>query len=89
MQIIPFLNLRAAYKEFKTEIGEKISTILDGGRYILGPEVEAFEEEWAAYCEAGYAVGLGNGLDALSLASWVLDIGVGHEVFSIKSDLIL
>ena len=78
--MIPFLNLRAAYRELKTEIDEKISRILDGGQYILGPEVEAFEEEWAAYCEAGYAVGLGNGLDALSLALRALDIGVGHEV---------
>ena len=78
--MIPFLNLRAAYRELKTEIDEKIASILDGGQYILGPEVEAFEEEWAAYCEAGYAVGLGNGLDALSLALRALDIGVGHEV---------
>jgi len=78
--MIPFLNLRAAYRELKTEIDEKIASILDGGQYILGPEVEAFEEEWAAYCEAGYAVGLGNGLDALSLAMRALDIGVGHEV---------
>ena len=50
--MIPFLNLRAAYRELKTEIDEKIASILDGGQYILGPEVEAFEEEWAAYCEA-------------------------------------
>jgi dTDP-4-amino-4,6-dideoxygalactose transaminase len=78
--MIPFLNLHAAYRELKTEIDEKIASILDGGQYILGPEVEAFEEEWAAYCEAGYAVGLGNGLDALSLALRALDIGVGHEV---------
>ena len=78
--MIPFLNLRAAYRELKTEIDEKVASILDGGQYILGPEVEAFEEEWAAYCEAGYAVGLGNGLDALSLALRALDIGVGHEV---------
>jgi dTDP-4-amino-4,6-dideoxygalactose transaminase len=78
--MIPFLNLRAAYRELKTEIDEKVASILDGGQYILGPEVEAFEEEWAAYCEAGYAVGLGNGLDALSLAMRALDIGVGHEV---------
>lgn len=77
---IPFLDLGAAYRELKTEIDTAIQRVLDSGWYILGPEVEAFEAEWAAYCEADHAVGLANGLDALILALQALDIGPGDEV---------
>ena len=78
--MIPFLDLGAAYRELKTEIDAAIHRVLDSGWYILGPEVEAFEVDWAAYCGAGHAVGLANGLDALILALRVLDIGPGDEV---------
>jgi dTDP-4-amino-4,6-dideoxygalactose transaminase len=54
--------------------------VLDSGWYILGEEVEAFEAEYAAFCEAKYCVGVGNGLDALTLALRALDIGAGDEV---------
>jgi dTDP-4-amino-4,6-dideoxygalactose transaminase len=77
---VPFLDLRAAYLELKPEIDSSIARVLDSGWYTLGSEVEAFEEEWATYCEASYAVGLGNGLDALTLALQALDIGPGDEV---------
>lgn len=78
--MIPFLDLGAAYRELKTGIDTAIHRVLDSGMYILGPEVEAFEQEWAAYCEADFAVGLANGLDALTLALRALDIGAGDEV---------
>jgi dTDP-4-amino-4,6-dideoxygalactose transaminase len=74
------MDLGAAYRELKPEIDAAMSRILDSGWYILGPEVEAFESEWAAYCEAKHAVGLANGLDALTLALRALDIGPGDEV---------
>jgi dTDP-4-amino-4,6-dideoxygalactose transaminase len=77
---IPFLDLGAAYRELKTEIDAAIHRVLDSGWYILGPEVDAFEAEWATYCEADHAVGLANGLDALILALRALDIGPGDEV---------
>jgi dTDP-4-amino-4,6-dideoxygalactose transaminase len=77
---IPFLDLHAAYLELKSEIDSSISRVLDSGWYVLGPEVDAFEEEWAQYCEACYAVGVGNGLDALTLALRAIDIGPGDEV---------
>ena len=77
---ISFLDLGAAYRELKTEIDVAISRVLESGWYILSPEVEAFETEWAAYCEAKHAVGLANGLDALTLALRALDIGPGDEV---------
>jgi dTDP-4-amino-4,6-dideoxygalactose transaminase len=78
--MIPFLDLGAAYRELKTEIDAAIHRVLDSGWYILGPEVEAFEAEWAEYCGAEHAVGLANGLDALILALRALDIGPGDEV---------
>lgn len=77
---VPFLDLRAAYLELKPEIDAAIARVLDSGWYILGPEVEAFEAEWADYCGASYAFGVGNGLDALTLALRALGIGPGDEV---------
>lgn len=77
---IPFLDLGAAYRELKVEIDAAIHRVLDSGWYILGPEVDAFEAEWAAYCGASHAVGLANGLDALILALRALNIGPGDEV---------
>lgn len=77
---VPFLDLHAAYLELKPEIDAAIARVLDSGWYILGPEVDAFEEEWAAYCGASHAVGVGNGLDALTLALRALEIGPGDEV---------
>lgn len=78
--MIPFLDIRASYLDLKLEIDAAIARVLDSGWYILGSEVEAFEAEWAEYCGSGYAVGVGNGLDALTLALRSLDIGFGDEV---------
>ena len=78
--MIPFLDLRAAYLELKTDIDAAVARVLDSGWYILGPEVDAFEADWAAYCQADHAVGLANGLDALILALRALDVGPGDEV---------
>ena len=78
--MIPFLDSGRRYRELKAEIDAAVSRVLESGWYILGPEVEAFEAEWAAYCDAKHAVGLANGLDALTLALRALDIGPGDEV---------
>lgn len=78
--MIPFLDLSAPYRELKAEIDAALSRVLSSGWYILGPEVEAFEAEWADYCGAQHAVGLANGLDALILALRALNIGPGDEV---------
>ncbi len=77
---VPFLDISASYHELKFEIDEAVKRVLDSGWYILGPEVEAFEAEWADYCDAKHSVGLANGLDALILALRSLDIGPGDEV---------
>jgi dTDP-4-amino-4,6-dideoxygalactose transaminase len=77
---VPFTELRTMAGEVWPEIErEYLACLLDGG-YIGGPPVTAFEQEWAAYCGAGHAVGLANGTDALELCLAALDIGPGDEV---------
>lgn len=80
--MIPFLDLRAAYLELKPEIDAAVARVLDSGWYIGGAEVDAFEAEFAAYCEARHAVGVANGLDALHLALLALGVKAGDEVIA-------
>lgn len=77
---VPFLDLRAAYVELKSEIDTAVARVLGSGRYVLGDEVDAFENEWASYCNTEYTVGVGNGLDALHLALLAMDVRSGDEV---------
>ncbi|WP_300974832.1 DegT/DnrJ/EryC1/StrS aminotransferase family protein [Sphingomonas sp. LHG3406-1] len=77
---IPFLDLGAAYRELASEIDAVVARSLASGWYIGGPEVTAFEEKFAAFCEADHCVGLGNGLDALHLALRAMNVDPGDEV---------
>jgi len=77
---LPFLDLRAGYLELKPEIDDAVSRVFDSGQYILGAEVQAFEHEWAKFCDARFSVGVANGLDALELALMALGVGPGDEV---------
>ena len=77
---VPFLDVHAGYRELRDEIDAAVARVLESGRYILGAEVEAFEEQFASYCEVGHCVGMGNGLDALHLALLACGIGPGDEV---------
>ena len=77
---VPFLELRPAYIELKAEIDAAVARVMDSGWYILGPEVEAFEREFADYCQAADCVGLADGLDALHLALKAMGVGPGDEV---------
>jgi dTDP-4-amino-4,6-dideoxygalactose transaminase len=77
---VPFLDLRAGYLELKPEIDEAVARVLDSGWYILGPEVEAFESEFATYCMSTHAIGVANGLDALHVALRAMGVGTGDEV---------
>lgn len=78
--MIPFLDLKAAYDELKVEIDSALARVAGSGWYIGGPEVEKFEEEYAAYCGARHCVGVANGLDALHLALRAMGVGPGDEV---------
>jgi dTDP-4-amino-4,6-dideoxygalactose transaminase len=77
---IGFLDLRETYLEIKDELDSAYRRVMDSGWYILGREVKAFEEEFAAYCGAKHAIGVGNGLEALQLILRAYGIGAGHEV---------
>jgi len=77
---IPFLDLRESYLELESEIDAAIKRVLNSGWYILGEEVDAFEREYAEYCEAKHCVAVANGLDALHLSLLALGVGVGDEV---------
>lgn len=78
--MIPFLDLKAAYEELKIELDAAYQRVMNSGWYINAGEVEAFEREFAEYCEAEHCVGVGNGLDALYLILRAYDIGSGDEV---------
>lgn len=77
---VPFLDLQAAYLELKAEIDEAVSRVLASGWYLLGAEIDAFENEFAAYVGAKHCIGVGNGLDALHLSLRAMEIGSGDEV---------
>jgi dTDP-4-amino-4,6-dideoxygalactose transaminase len=80
MTQVPFLSLEAAYKELQSEIESTVLASMRTGWYILGPEVESFETEFAEYCAASHCIGVANGLDALQLALRAMDVGPGDEV---------
>jgi dTDP-4-amino-4,6-dideoxygalactose transaminase len=77
---IPLVDVRAQYAPLLDELKERIAEVLDSGRFILGPNVRAFEEEAAAYLGVEHAVGVANGTDAIVLALDALGIGEGDEV---------
>lgn len=77
---VAFLDLASAYKELQTEVESAVLASMRTGCYILGPEVEAFETEFANYCEAKHCIGVANGLDALHLTLLAMDVGPGDEV---------
>lgn len=79
-QKVPFLSLQEAHLEIRQELDAAYDRILNSGRFILGQEVEAFEREFAAYCEAEHCIGVGNGLEALHLILRAYGIGPGDEV---------
>ena len=77
---VPFLPLERAYQALRAELDRACARTLASGRYVLGKEVRAFEEEFAAYLGIAHCVGVNSGLDALVLSLRVLDIGAGDEV---------
>lgn len=80
MTPIPFMDPQAAYCELKESIDRAVARSMASGWYILGPEVEHFEQEYARYTEASHCITVGNGLEALHLTLVAMGVGPGDEV---------
>lgn len=78
--MVPFVDLKIQYQSLKAEINEAINGVLEKTNFILGEPVAKFEENFAAFCEAKYSVGVSSGTDALCLALKALAITAGDEV---------
>lgn len=77
---VPFLDLQASYREIQPDLDAAALRVLGSGWYIGGPEVEAFEKEFAAYCQVAHCVAMANGLEALQLALLAAGVEPGDEV---------
>ena len=80
--MIPFVDLRAQYQSIKAEVDEAVHRVLDSCQFTLGPEVEAFENEFAAFCGRRYGIGVNTGTSALHLSLLAAGIGPGDEVIT-------
>jgi dTDP-4-amino-4,6-dideoxygalactose transaminase len=85
---VPFLNLKAHHAPIIEEFEGAIREVIERSAFAGGPFVERFEAEFAAYCGAKYAIGVGNGTDALWLALLALGIGEGDEVITVPNTFI-
>jgi dTDP-4-amino-4,6-dideoxygalactose transaminase len=80
--MIPFVDLKAQYQSIKDEVNSAVLQVLESCQFVLGPEVGAFEEEFAAYCGTSHALGTSSGTSALHLALLAAGIGPGDEVIT-------
>lgn len=79
---IPFLDLKTQYAFLEAEINEAINRVLVSGEFILGPDVQLFEQEVATYLGVKYAISVNSGTDALVIGLRALGIGPGDEVIT-------
>ena len=80
--MIPFVDLKAQYKDIKDEIRDAIDDVLESQWFILGPKVSELEDIIARYCGVKYAIGVASGSDALLLSLMAIGVGVGDEVIT-------
>jgi dTDP-4-amino-4,6-dideoxygalactose transaminase len=81
---VPFLDLRRVHDELGAAVLDAVQRVFASSRYVLGPEVEAFEHEFAAFCGTRHCVGVGNGMQAIELALRALGVGPGDEVLTVS-----
>jgi dTDP-4-amino-4,6-dideoxygalactose transaminase len=81
--VIPFLDLKAQYRSIKPEIEAAVASVLDSGQFVLGPEVAAFEREFAQYSGAAHGIAVNTGTSALHLALLAAGVGPGDEVVTV------
>ena len=77
---VPLFDTSAPLAALRDELRAAVERVLDSERYILGPEVSAFESEFASYCGASHAVGVANGTEAITIALRAMGVGPGDEV---------
>jgi dTDP-4-amino-4,6-dideoxygalactose transaminase len=82
---VPILDLRAEYYCLKEEIDAAIQRVIESGSFIMGEELEAFEAEFARYCGADFAVGVGSGTAAIHLTLLACGVGPGDEVITVPN----
>lgn len=82
---VPFGDPKRQHEALRGELDTAVARVLDSGWYILGPEVRAFEEAFAAYCGARECIGVANGTEALQLALTALGVGPGDEVVTVAN----
>ncbi|MBI5373855.1 MAG: DegT/DnrJ/EryC1/StrS family aminotransferase [Candidatus Schekmanbacteria bacterium] len=85
---VPFVDLKAQYNSIRREINEAVNSVIEAGSFILGKEAEEFEQRFASFCGAKYAVGVGNGTDALYFSLKAFGIGEGDEVITVPNTFI-
>jgi dTDP-4-amino-4,6-dideoxygalactose transaminase len=77
---VPFLDLKTPHRELQDELASTIQRVMQSGWFVMGPELEAFETEFAEYCNVKHCIGVSNGLEALHLVLRAYDIAPGDEV---------
>ena len=82
---IPMNDLRRQAVDFGPELDQAVRRVVHSGWYVLGPEVEAFEAEFASYCGVQHCISVGNGTDALEIALRAVGCGVGDEVITVAN----
>ncbi len=83
--MIPYVELKSQFKSIEAEVRAAIDEVLESSWYILGAQVKAFEEEFAAYLGAKHAVGAASGTDAIQLALMACGVGPGDEVITVAN----
>jgi dTDP-4-amino-4,6-dideoxygalactose transaminase len=77
---VPLFDTQTPLRPLRAQLADAMAAVVESGRFILGPEVDAFEREFAAYTGTGHAVGVANGTDALTIALQALGVGPGDDV---------
>jgi dTDP-4-amino-4,6-dideoxygalactose transaminase len=82
--LIPFLDLKAQYRQMKPEIDAAVARAIESAQFVLGPEVAAFEERFASYCNVNHCSAVNSGTSALHLALLAAGVGPGDEVITVS-----
>jgi len=85
---IPVEDITRQYQRVKDEVATAIAEVLPTGKYVLGPNLKAFEQEFAAFCQTKYSIGISNGTEALHLALAACGVGPGDEVITVPNTYI-